>query len=89
MATTSIPWGDGTSDNITLTYSSASGSQSVAVSSDENVSFNDRTKNVTFTPIGANAVTLSISQSSKILLCCTDNGVICTDNGVAGGDLQT
>ena len=48
MATTTIPWGDGSGDNIYLTYSSASGDQTVEVSSDANTG-NARTKVVTFT----------------------------------------
>lgn len=36
MATTTIPWNDGSGDYITLTYDSASGNQTVAVTSDAN-----------------------------------------------------
>lgn len=36
MATTTIPWGDGSGENIYLTYSSASGNQTVQVTSDAN-----------------------------------------------------
>ena len=48
MATTTIPWGDGSGDNIYLTYPSASGDQTVQVSSDANTG-STRTKTVTFT----------------------------------------
>ena len=48
MATTTIPWGDGSGDNIYLTYPSASGDQTVEVSSDANTGA-ARTKTVTFT----------------------------------------
>ena len=34
MAVTTIPWGDGSGDNIYLTYPSASGDQTIQVSSD-------------------------------------------------------
>ena len=47
MATTTIPWGDGSGDNIYLTYPSASGNQTVEVSSDANTG-SARTKVVTF-----------------------------------------
>lgn len=49
MAVTTIPWGDGSGDNIYLTYPSASGDQTVQVSSDANTGSTDRTKTITFT----------------------------------------
>lgn len=49
MAVTTIPWGDGSGDNIYLTYPSASGDQTVLVSSDANAGSTDRTKTITFT----------------------------------------
>ena len=49
MAVTTIPWGDGSGDNIYLTYPSASGDQTVQVSSDANAGSTDRTKTITFT----------------------------------------
>ena len=60
MATTTIPWGDGSGDNIYLTYSSASGDQTVEVSSDANTG-NARTKVVTFTA-GNATQTLTVNQ---------------------------
>lgn len=51
MAITTIPWNDGSGDNITLTYPAASGNQTVAVSSDENTNAL-RVKNVTFSSGG-------------------------------------
>lgn len=48
MATTTIPWNDGSGDNIYLTYPSASGNQTVAVSSDANTGSVERTQTVTF-----------------------------------------
>lgn len=47
MATTTIPWGDGSGDNIYLTYPSASGDQTVQVASDANTG-SARSKIVTF-----------------------------------------
>lgn len=61
MATTTIPWGDGSGDNITLTYASASGNQTVTVSSDVNNGA-ERTKLVTFTA-GSITQTLTVVQS--------------------------
>ena len=49
MATTTIPWNDGSGDNITLTYPAASGNQTVLVSSDANTTGVERTKNIVFT----------------------------------------
>lgn len=64
MATTTIPWGDGSGDNIYLTYSSASGDQTVEVSSDANTG-SARTKVVTFTSdIGSIEQILTVSQEA-------------------------
>ena len=49
MAVTTIPWGDGSGDNIYLTYPSASGDQTIQVSSDAYAGSTDRTKTITFT----------------------------------------
>lgn len=49
MAVTTIPWGDGSGDNIYLTYPSASGDHTVLVSSDANAGSTGRTKTITFT----------------------------------------
>lgn len=62
MATTTIPWGDGSGDNIYLTYSSASGDQTVEVSSDANTG-SARTKVVTFTA-GSATQTLTVNQDA-------------------------
>ena len=64
MATTTIPWGDGSGDNIYLTYSSASGDQTVEVSSDANTG-SARTQVVTFTAgIGNITQMLTVSQEA-------------------------
>ena len=63
MATTTIPWSDGSGDNIYLTYSSASGDQTVTVSSDAN-SGSARTKVVTFSASGVPSVNLTINQDA-------------------------
>ena len=62
MATTTIPWSDGSGDNIYLTYSSASGDQTVTVSSDANTG-SSRTQTVTFSATGATSVTLTVNQA--------------------------
>lgn len=64
MATTTIPWGDGSEDNIYLTYPSASGDQTVSVSSDANTGV-ARSKVVTFTSgVGSIIRTLTVSQDA-------------------------
>lgn len=62
MATTTIPWDDGSGDNIYLTYSSASGDQTVEVSSDANTG-SARTKVVTFTA-GNVSQALTVNQDA-------------------------
>jgi hypothetical protein len=62
MATTTIPWGDGSGDNIYLTYPSASGDQTVQVSSDANTG-SARTQTVTFTA-GNLSETLTVNQAA-------------------------
>lgn len=86
MATTTIPWGDGSGDNIYLTYSSASGNQTVQVSSDANTGYSDRVKVITFTTTTGNATaTLTVTQSSKNIIIITFNDVAMTENEVAVG----
>jgi len=66
MATTTIPWNDGSGDNITLTYTSASGSQTVSVSSDANMGLSARMKNITFTSgVGSIVRVLTVIQESN------------------------
>lgn len=60
MATTTIPWDDGSGDNIYLTYPSASGDQTVEVSSDANTG-SARTQTVTFTA-GSVVQILTVNQ---------------------------
>ena len=64
MATTTIPWGDGSGDNIYLTYPSASGDQTVSVSSDANTGA-ARSKVVSFTSgVGSIVRTLTVEQEA-------------------------
>lgn len=61
MATTTIPWGDGSGQNIYLTYPSATGDQTVSVSSDANTGSVERSKTVTFqTTAGSPTVTQTV-----------------------------
>lgn len=62
MATTTIPWDDGSGDNIYFTYPSASGDQTVEVSSDANTG-SARSKVVTFTA-GSATQTLTVNQDA-------------------------
>ena len=63
MATKTIYWSGSSGDKITLTYSAAEGSQTVAVSSDPNTSTSERTKTITFTPSGGTGQTLTVKQA--------------------------
>lgn len=62
MATTTIPWGDGSGDNLYFEADSMSGNQSVQVSSDENTGNTDRTKIVNFQASGVSPQPLQIIQ---------------------------
>lgn len=64
MAETIIPWGDGSGDNLYLTYPSASGSQTVSVASDANGTGVARTKVVTVSASGVTPVTLTVTQAA-------------------------
>ena len=83
---TEIPWGDGTSDKIYLTYTVASGSQTVLVSSDAN-SGPARTKDITFvSSIGNIARVLTVSQGTdSTLTIITRNNTAFVMNGVTVG----
>lgn len=64
MATTTISWGDGSGDNIYLTYPSASGDQTVTVTSDANTG-SARSKVVTFTSgVGNITKQLTVNQAA-------------------------
>lgn len=63
MAITTIPWGDGSGDNIYLSAPSQTGDQSVSVTSDPNTGA-ARSKVVTFSVSGVSPVTLTINQDA-------------------------
>jgi len=87
MATTTIPWNDGSGDNITLTYTSASGSQTVSVSSDANTGLSARMKNITFTSgVGSIARVLTVLQESNseyVSITYNDVCITYNDTGIA------
>ena len=88
MATTTIPWGDGSGDNIYLTYSSASGNQTVTVSSDAHTAYIERSQDIIFSAT-ANGMTvtatLTVTQSGKNITIITRNDTAFTRNDVAVG----
>ena len=85
MATTTIPWGDGSGDNIYLTYSSASGDQTVEVSSDANTG-SARSKVVTFTSgVGNITQQLTVNQAAGGPQYVTDGLVFWLDGIDKGG----
>lgn len=63
MAITTIPWGDGSGDNIYLSAPSQTGDQSVSVTSDPNTGA-ARSKVVTFSASGVSPVSLTINQEA-------------------------
>ena len=63
MAITTIPWGDGSGDNIYLSAPSQTGDQSVSVTSDPNTGA-ARSKVVTFSASGVSPVLLTINQAA-------------------------
>lgn len=66
MAITTIPWGDGSGDNIYLSAPSQTGDQSVSVTSDPNGGA-ARSKVVTFSADGVSPVSLTINQEAGVV----------------------
>ena len=88
MATTTIPWGDGSGDKIYLTYSASEGNQTVTVTSDAYTGYEDRTKSITFTAVAGGTTitrTLTVVQNSKDITIITRNDTAITRNDVAVG----
>ena len=86
--TTQIDWGDGSGQKITLTYTVSEGNQTVTVSSDANVGYLTRTKDITFTATaGGTTITrvLTVVQNGKNITIITRNDVASTQNDVAVG----
>lgn len=96
MATTTIPWGDGSGDNIYLDYPAAAGDQTVAVSSDANTGA-ARTKVVTFSASGVSPVILTVEQAAGSIapvffeylvgdgVAYVDTGIVLPENGSMDG----
>lgn len=84
MATTTIPWGDGSGDNIYLTYSASTGDQTVLVSSDANGGA-ARQKVITFvSSVGNISRSLTVLQESGMdYVSITWNDVCITYNDTA------
>lgn len=84
MATTTIPWGDGSGDNIYLTYSASQGDQTVLVSSDANGGA-ARQKVITFvSTVGNISRSLTVLQESGMdYVSITWNDVCITYNDTA------
>lgn len=86
--TTQVAWGDGSGDKITLTYTAAEGTQTVAVSSDPCTGFVTRTKDITFQVTGGGTTitrVLTVTQSGRDFLLITFNDTAITSNDVAVG----
>lgn len=84
MATTTIPWGDGSGDNIYFTYSASQGDQTVLVSSDANGG-TARQKVITFvSTVGDISRSLTVLQESGMdLVSITWNDVCITYDDTA------
>lgn len=85
MAITTIPWGDGSGDNIYLSAPSQTGDQSVSVTSDPNTGA-ARSKVVTFSASGVSPVLLTINQAAgntyKSVEYIHASGGSCIDTGI-------
>lgn len=62
MASTSIAWGDGTSDYLTCTYSASSGNQTVTISSSLNKGTTSRKKTLKVSTVSGVYATMTITQ---------------------------
>lgn len=62
MASTSIAWGDGTSDYLTCTYSASSGNQTVTISSSLNKGTTSRKKTLKVSTASGVYATMTITQ---------------------------
>lgn len=83
---TTIPWGDGSGDNIYLDYAAASGDQTILVSSDANAGSVKRTKDIVFSASGASAVTLHVEQPEGVnLFVTTYDGIYPSYSDVSRG----
>ncbi len=65
MATKTIMWGDGTADTLTVTYTGTTGSSSLSVASDPNMTLAVRTITVELRSGGVTLATLTVSQKAR------------------------
>lgn len=85
---TTVPWGDGSGDNIYLTYSASEGNQTVTITSDAHTGYVNRTKDIHFTVVAGGTTitrTLTVNQSGKDITIITYNDTAMTQNEVAVG----
>lgn len=87
MAITTIPWGDGSGDNIYLNYSASQGDQTILVSSDANNGTTFRQKVITFvSAVGNISRSLTVLQlPGRDVVSITWNDTCITYNDVAIG----
>lgn len=83
---TQVDWNDGTGEKIYLSYSSASGDQTVTVTSDENTGPFTRSKGITFSvTAGGTTITRTLTvvqdESSAIFLIDSDGKYVIDDDG--------
>ena len=86
--TQQISWGDGSGDNIYLTYTASEGNQTVVVTSDAHGGYLDRTKDIVFSVTAGGTTiskTLTVVQSGKNITIITRNDVAMTENDAAVG----
>nr|DAF13301.1 MAG TPA: hypothetical protein [Caudoviricetes sp.] len=65
MATTTIAWGDGTADKITVTYAGTVGSSQMTIASNVNQSLNQRKKTINLTINGQTKATVTVTQPAR------------------------
>ena len=86
MATSQIAWGDGSGDYIYVSYPSASGDQTLSVSSDANTGTTTRSKTITIATTAGSptqSVQVSVSQPGQSLPNYAYDGIYYS--GVSGG----
>ena len=69
MAEKTIMWGDGTADTLTVTYTGTTGSSSLSVASDPNMTLVVRTITVELRSGGVTLATLTVSQKDRPRAC--------------------
>lgn len=86
--TTQVSWGDGSGENIYLTYGASEGNQTISVTSDAHTGYVERTKDITFKVIAGQTTitrTLTVIQSGKDITIVTYNDNAIKSNEVAVG----